>query len=76
MSLDFGKLAYLTSFKHNNRLKEITIDGTVTRGFIAEKYGKSRQLRFISEHLLIPVGYVQTKNAQHKRKEINRGNAV
>lgn len=72
VSLDFGKLAYLTSFKRDNRLKEITTDGTVTRGFIAEKYGKSRQLRFISGHPLIPVGYFQTRNAQHKKKEINR----
>lgn len=72
VSLDFAKLAYLTSAKRNNRLREIKSDGTISRGFISEKYGKSKQLRFLNGHPLIPIGFVQTKNAQHKRKEVNK----
>ena len=56
----------------NSRLKEITSNGVLKRGLIKEKYGKSKQLRFLNGHPLIPVGYVQTKDAQHKKKTVNR----
>lgn len=72
VSLDFGKLAFLTSAKRDNRLKGITKHGIISRGFIHEKYGKSKQLRYLNGHPLIPVGYVQTKNAQHKKKAVNK----
>ena len=42
------------------------------QGYIQQWYGKSKQLRFLNGHPLIPVGYVQTKDAQHKRKTANR----
>jgi group II intron reverse transcriptase/maturase len=72
VSIDFGKLAFLTSAKRDNRLREITSKGELSHGFIYEKYGRSKQLRFLNGHPLIPVGYVQTRNAQHKRKSVNK----
>ena len=36
------------------------------------RYGKSKQLRFLNGHPLIPIGYVQTRDAQHKKKTVNR----
>lgn len=36
------------------------------------KYGESKQLRFLHERPVVPVGYVQPRNAQHKRKAINK----
>lgn len=72
VSLDFGKLAFLTSAKRDNRLKGITKHGNISRGFIYEKYGKSKQLRYLNGHSLIPVGYVKTRNAQHKKKAVNK----
>ncbi len=72
VSLDFGKLAFLTNAKRDNRLKGLTKYGSISRGFIHEKYGKSKQLRYLNGHPLIPLGYVQTRNAQHKKKAINK----
>ena len=56
----------------SNRLRGLTRNGKLERGFIKERYGKSKQLRFLNEHPLIPIGYVQTRDAQHKKKTVNR----
>lgn len=72
VSLDFAKIAYAGKKSLKSGLKELTPNGELKRGFIKEKYGNSRQLRFLNGHPLIPVGYVQTKDAQHKRRTINR----
>ena len=71
VSLDFAEIAFSIKKQMNNRL-DITTNGTLSNGFIKERYGKSKQLRFLSGYPLIPVGYVQTKDAQHKRKIINK----
>lgn len=72
VSLDFAKIAFAIKKSLKSRLKELTPNGEVKRGFIKEKYGKGKQLRYLNGHPLIPVGYVQTKDAQHKRRSINR----
>ena len=73
ISEDFGKLAFSINKQLRNRLKgDISRNGTLRNGFIKEKYGKSRQMRFLHERPLVPVGYVQPKNAQHKRKSVNK----
>ena len=55
-----------------NRLKDgLSKKGTLRNGFIKEKYGKSKQMRFLHGRPVIPLGYVQLKNAQHKRKCTN-----
>ena len=71
--MDFDKIAYPVKRQFKGRIgKELSKEGTLTRGFIKEKYGQSKQLRFLNGHPLIPLGYVQTKDAQHKKKTVNR----
>ena len=70
---DFGKLAFSINKQLNNRLKgDLSHGGTLRNGFIKEKYGGSKQLRFLHERPVIPLGFVQPKNAQHKRKSVNK----
>ena len=70
---DFGKLAYSINKRLKNRLrKDLTRKGTLRNGYIKEKYGKSRQLRFLHGRPVVPVGYIQPRNAQHKRKSVNK----
>lgn len=38
---------------------------------IKERYGQSKQLRFVDGYALAPIGYVQHKNPMHKRRVIN-----
>ena len=72
VSLDFAKIAFASKKRLKSRLKELTPNGKLEHGLVKEKYGKSKQLRFLNGHPLIPVGYVQTKDAQHKRRIVNR----
>ena len=72
VSGDFGKLAWGLKKRMENRLPGLTRDGKLQNGYIQERYGKSKQLRFLNGHPLIPIGYVQTKDAQHKPKAVNR----
>lgn len=51
----------------NGRLEK---HGSVSRKYIAEHYGKSKVLRYISGEPLCPIGYVQTKNPMYKKKKI------
>lgn len=70
---DFGKLAFDINKQLKNRLKgDVSRNGSLRNGFIKEKYGKSKQLRFLHGRPIVPAGYVQPKNAQHKRKSINK----
>ena len=70
---DFGRLAFDINKQMNNRLRgDISRNGNLRNGFIKEKYGKSKQLRFLHGRPIVPVGYIQLKNAQHKRKSINK----
>ena len=70
---DFGKLAFSIGKQLRNRLQgDISRKGTLRNGFIKDKYGKSKQLRYLHGRPLVPVGGVQPANAQHKRKSVNK----
>ena len=70
---DFGKLAFSINKQLRNRLKgDVSRKGSLKNGFIKDKYGKSRQLGFLQERPIVPVGAVPQKNAQNKRKNINK----
>lgn len=73
VSHDFSRLAFGINKQLRNRLKvSLSKTGYLRNGFIKEKYGASKQLRFLHERPVVPLGYVQPKNAQHKRKSVNK----
>ena len=72
VSEDFSDLSQGLKKQMENRLKGLTKSGKLQEGFIKERYGKSKQLRFLNGHPLAPMAYVQTRNAQHKKKTVNR----
>ena len=69
---DFDTIGYGIKKQLGSRLKELTRRGKLERGFIKERYGKSKQLRFLNGHPVIPVAYIRTKDALHKKKSVNR----
>ncbi len=72
-SHDFSRLAFCINKRLRNRLKGgLSKKGNLRDGFIKDKYGKSRQMRFLHGRPVVPIGYVQPKNAQHKRKSVNK----
>lgn len=40
--------------------------------YILEEYGNSKQLRFINDQALVPIGYCKHKNPMFKRKAVNK----
>ena len=74
ISLDCKKMAFginatlINRLGMNNRLMK---EG-VAWGYIRDRYGNSKQLRFIHEVPLCPIGYVKTKNAMHKGRKVNK----
>lgn len=68
-SLDFGAIAFVVrkSIKHRLQPKKT---GNVT-GYIKKAYGNSKQLRFVADIPIVPIGYIKTKNAMDKKKSIN-----
>lgn len=70
---DFRKLAFCINRQLRNRLKkDISRNGTLRDGFIKEKYGWSKQMRFINGRPIIPVGAVHPRNALNRNKSVNK----
>jgi len=73
ISSDCSKVQFLINTVLHNRLRGmISKHGQSGSGFIYQKYGKSKLLRFICGNPLLPIGYVQTKNPMYKKKKISR----
>ena len=77
VSADFAEIAFKVMGKsngmnHNNRCYPIERQGEITSKFIQEKYGKSKQFRWIKGRMIIPVGYVAYEYPKYKRREVNK----
>jgi group II intron reverse transcriptase/maturase len=71
ISKNIRKIALGVQRTFNNRLKNrLKRNGNPLPPYIDEKYGESKQLRFIGGYPVIPIGYVQTKAPLYKRREI------
>lgn len=77
VSADFAEISYKVNGKsngmnHNNRCFPIERQGEITSKFIREKYGKSKQFRWIKGRMIIPAGYVAYEYPKYKRREVNK----
>jgi len=72
ISKDFRKIALGIIRTLQNRLRDrLKTQGNKPPPYIEERYGKSKQLRFVSDNPIIPIGYVQAKAPLYKKREIN-----
>lgn len=73
ISEDIRKIAFGITRTMKNRLRErLQAQGNPLPAYIAERYGKSKQIRYVSGQAMIPIGYVQTKAPLFKRREVNQ----
>lgn len=74
ISKNMNKISFriyrLTKAKLNNRLKR-TINN-FKDGYIKSVYGKSKQMRFVNEMPLVPIGYVQHKIPKQLNSKVNK----
>lgn len=53
-----------------NRLKGLKKNGVIGRKYIADNYGQSKVMRFLSQEPICLIGYIQTKKPMYKKKKI------
>ncbi|MCD7777944.1 MAG: group II intron reverse transcriptase/maturase [Clostridiales bacterium] len=77
VSADFAEIGYKVRGKsngmnHNCRSCNLKKQGEITSKYILEKYGKSKQCRWINERIIVPIGYVTYEYPKYKRRDVNK----
>ena len=73
VNLDFQTIAFDVKKSLYNRLKHrLQNRGTITNRYIKEKYGISREVRFLNGHAIVPIAYVQHRVPMDKKGKINK----
>lgn len=73
VNLDFQTIAFDVKKSLYNRLKHrLQKRGTITNRYIKEKYGTSREVRFLNGHAIVPIAYVQHRVPMDKKGKINK----
>lgn len=65
-TIDFNKLQYYINTLIKNRLNVKKV-GEINNGHLLKRYGKSKQMRWISAIPIIPIGYCKSRNPMYKR---------
>lgn len=73
ISKDMREIAFGLNRTLKNRLRSrLHINGKSLPSYINDRYGSSKQLRFVNGQPIIPMGYIQTKTPLYKRRNINQ----
>lgn len=77
VSADFAAIQYramgkANAMNHNRRCIPLEREGTVGSKAIMERYGKSKQLRWIRGRTIVPAGYVSYVYPKYKRRCVNK----
>ena len=85
ISIDCNRIAYRVKKVMKNRFgrylktkkqllkKETESEIRISEGaYIHERYGSSKQMRYVNIYPIVPIGYVRTRFPLWKRKEVNK----
>lgn len=73
VNIDFQKIVFDVKKSLYNRLKHrLQKKGTITNRYINEKYGTSREVRYLNGHAVVPIAYVQHRVPMDKKNKINK----
>jgi group II intron reverse transcriptase/maturase len=73
ISLDCSKIGYrVKQLMKSGFGKRIKKTGELSTGYLKDKYGDSKQIRFIHKFALAPIAYIKTKYPVYKKREINK----
>jgi hypothetical protein len=71
VNLDFQTIAFDVKKSLYNRLKHrLQKKGEITNRYIKEKYGKSREVRYLNGHAIVPIAYVQHRVPMDKKLSV------
>lgn len=70
VSRDFYKIGFSVKRTMNSKLKKrLKKSGNTLPKYIAERYGKSKQMRYIRGLPIIPIAYIQTRPPKHRLRD-------
>lgn len=73
VNIDIHKIAFDVKKSLYNRLKHrLQKKGQITNRYILEKYGTSREVRYLNGHAIIPIAYVQHRVPMDKKNQVNK----
>ena len=73
VNIDFHKIAFDVKKSLYNRLKHrLQKKGQITNRYIKEKYGTSREVRYLNGHAIVPIAYVQHRVPMDKKSRVNK----
>ena len=73
VNVDIHKIAFDVKKSLYNRLKHrLQKNGTITNRYIRDKYGTSREVRYLSGHAVVPIAYVQHRVPMDKKAKVNK----
>ena len=75
VNADFQSLAFGIKKSIRNRLQERVKRKCAkpkSGSYAKEKYGKSKEIRYVGGNLLVPIGYIRHNPPVHKKKSINK----
>ncbi|GHU50579.1 group II intron reverse transcriptase/maturase [Clostridia bacterium] len=71
VNLDFQTIAFDVKKSLYNRLKHrLQKKGEITNRYIKERYGKSREVRYLNGHAIVPIAYVQHRVPMDKKLSV------
>lgn len=73
VNIDIQKIAFDVKKSLYNRLKHrLQKKGIITNRYIKEKYGTSREVRYLNGHAIVPIAYVQHRAPMDKKGRVNK----
>ena len=73
VNVDFHEIAFDVKKSLYNRLKHrLQKKGSITNRYIQEKYGTSREVRYLNGHAIVPIAYVQHRIPMDKKSRVNK----
>lgn len=72
VSSDFRKINFVLMKVMHTRLKGLNKEGKLGKSSIWKQYGRSKQVRYLHGHPLVPIAYIRYSKAMSKKRSINR----
>ena len=72
VNLDIHEVAFDVKKSLYNRLKHrLQRTGSISNRYIQEKYGRSREVRYLNGHAVVPIAYVQHRVPMDRKNRVN-----
>lgn len=72
VNLDIHEIAFDVKKSLYNRLKHrLQRTGSISNRYIQEKYGRSREVRYLNGHAVVPIAYVQHRVPMDRKIRVN-----